>query len=301
MKIEEWKKLIAENKLKVLFADLEVYLSDNDLENIIILIKSDYKSLILRQIKGLISYQDFDVELNKIKNRILNFFSEFKNEITHNITSNENKENDILEVIKSINHAKSELNTDDTKEKLLRLQETFYGLGKVGSSIDVSDFGEKQRQELNVIFDKTIRRIKLSRTLIAEYYDKHTIFYKSYLNEMGKLISLLDVPKNSYDKTEINVLREVRESLDMSLRLIDKKKSNHSNRGGTINAINGLSSFFQRMNETELSDKLMVFKDEAEEFFDDIDNYNPFLIFKKDDLLPLYNEIKISVAEIENK
>ena len=320
MKIEEWKKLIAQDNLDDLFADLMIYFYSTDLESIIISLKSNHKSLIKERIKGVISYADFRIESNKIKNRILDFFSEYKEEISHIIPSEKNKpishedtettdiisdeknESDILEIVKSINRAKSESNTSDVAKKLLELQNVFYNIDKVVNSINLSEFGEQERQELMTLFDKSIRRIKQARILTAISYDRHIIFYKSYLGEMKKLISLLDIPKSSYSKTEINVLKDVKKSLNTSLKYIDGKKSNQNNyREKTTSGINGLKGIFQIMNETVLLDKLMVVKNEAEKLFDDIEMYNPLLIYKKDDLLPLYNEIKISIVEIENK
>lgn len=316
--MEEWKKLIAEDKLDELFADLETYFYSTELQDIIILLKSNHKSLIGERIKGVISYKDFRIESSKIKDRVLDFFSEYKEEII-NITPNEkNKshreeniidivpseknESDILEIIKSINQAKSESNTSDIAKKLREMQKVFYNVDKVVNSINLSEFGEQERQELMTLFDKSIRRIKQARILAVISYDRHIIFYKSYLGEMKKLISLLDIPKSSYSKTEINVLKDVKKSLNTSLKYIDGEKSNQNNyREKTTSGINGLKGIFQIMNETILLDKLMIVKNEAEKLFDDIEMYNPLLIYKKDDLLPLYNEIKISIVEIENK
>jgi len=318
MKIDEWKKLIIEDKLNELFADFETYFYSTELGDIVILIASNYRSLIKEHIKGVISNEDYNVGLNKIKERILNFFSNHKEEII-NITPNKknryhreedvidtvpNKKNesDILEIVKSIQQAGSKANNSEIIKQLTELQKVFYGVGKVISSINLSEYGEKERQQLIALFDKSVRRVKQGRTLVAISYDRHVIFYKSYLGEMKKLISLLDIPKSSYSEAEINTLKELETALNIALKFIDKRKLNQNNyREKTAQAISYVRSAFQKMNETILLNKLKTLECDAEKLFDDIEMYNPMKLYKKDDLLPLYNEIKISIVEIENK
>lgn len=301
MRIEDWKELIAKNKLNELFEELELFFSSTELENDILLMKSSYKNLAKDQIEGVITQEGFNIGCNKINKRLLSFFSEFEDEILK-ITSNSNKSNNVLEIIRSINKFKLETSTFDIIDELLKLAELFINVENVIKSINLDDFGVAKRQELVALIDKAIRRIMKGRMLVAEAYERNLIFYKSYANEIEKLISLLDMPKTKYCNEEVEVLKKLEVSLNVAFEYLEYKKTNSNiNRKPIMTQIRNLKMLLVISNEKILSKKLEELKKEVQNLFDDIEKYNPLNVYKKEDLVRFHSEIKISLIEITSR